>query len=231
MLAYCRVTSTIVTLPREQAVFNSMKHKHTPIIGADFVDAFGIRSTTFELCRMHGGRLQSFAIVWFDNARIVKNPDAAQEIYEQGEDLSFEAYKQEAKDKLRSALSDYFSSFPRGLGKEQESALDEAVDAAFEAVEDGINEAYQPDNAKMRYAKDGLVIETCLDGDFIILKSPFFTYAQFCSPCVPGACNLDSPLEQQDKECRCYCLPADWFDDGKAPYVVYSVDTGNPIEA
>lgn len=31
----------------------------------------------------------------------------------------------------------------------------------------------------------------CLDSDIMILESPFYTYAPFCSPCVPGAGNLD----------------------------------------
>ncbi len=31
----------------------------------------------------------------------------------------------------------------------------------------------------------------CLDSDVMLLKSPYYTYAPFCSPCVPGAGNLD----------------------------------------
>ena len=28
------------------------------------------------------------------------------------------------------------------------------------------------------------------DTDIFVTKSPYFTYAQFCSPCAPGACHL-----------------------------------------
>lgn len=31
----------------------------------------------------------------------------------------------------------------------------------------------------------------CLDSDVMILKAPYYTFAQYCSPCVPGAGNLD----------------------------------------
>lgn len=66
----------------------------------------------------------------------------------------------------------------------------------------------------------------CLDSDIMVLKSPYFTYAQYCSPCVPGAGNLDSPMKSGVK---CYCLGHDWFEDEIAPYPVFSVETGKRI--
>jgi hypothetical protein len=70
------------------------------------------------------------------------------------------------------------------------------------------------------------------DSDIFILKSPYFTYAQFCSPCAPGACYLTSPLETPDPNNKAYCFGHDWFneDGGKAPYPVYSVATGEPVQ-
>jgi hypothetical protein len=55
----------------------------------------------------------------------------------------------------------------------------------------------------------------------MVLKSPYYSLAQFCSPCVPGAGNLESEDEDGVKT---YCLSHDWFEDGKAPYKVYAVD-------
>jgi len=69
------------------------------------------------------------------------------------------------------------------------------------------------------------------DGDIFILKSPYFTYAQFCSPCAPGACHLRNPLDEADENNRCYCFGHDWFEDGKAPYPVYRVDTREQVTA
>lgn len=75
-------------------------------------------------------------------------------------------------------------------------------------------------------------LTSCLDSDIMVIKSPYFTYAQYCSPCVPGACNLESPLDVPHDEHdgnKCYCLGHDWFEEGKAPYTVYSVLDGSVI--
>ena len=71
----------------------------------------------------------------------------------------------------------------------------------------------------------------CLDTDIMILKSPYRTYAQYCSPCVPGAGNLDHPIcpENAEGSCSCYCFGHDWFDDGKAPYRVFRVVDGEEV--
>lgn len=64
-------------------------------------------------------------------------------------------------------------------------------------------------------------------GDIFITKSPFYTNAQFCSPCAPGAGYLMSPCADGPKT---YCFGHDWYDNGKAPYPVYSVETGKLIK-
>lgn len=86
------------------------------------------------------------------------------------------------------------------------------------------------------YEEDGLVLTGCLDSDLMVIKSPYYTYAPFCSPCVPGAGNLDgaptvhefltAPVEQlfAAQWPRVYCLGHDWFDGGQAPYIIFRVD-------
>lgn len=64
------------------------------------------------------------------------------------------------------------------------------------------------------------------DGDIFIISSPYFTLCRFCSPCAPGAGYLMSPDPDGIKT---YCFGHDFFDDGKAPYPVYRVDTGEEI--
>jgi hypothetical protein len=62
-----------------------------------------------------------------------------------------------------------------------------------------------------------------IDSDCVdawILKSPYYTRAQYCSPCAPGAGYLTSPCPDGPKT---YCFNHDWFDGGKAPYPVYHV--------
>jgi hypothetical protein len=85
------------------------------------------------------------------------------------------------------------------------------------------SEAYGDDPIGFEYNQDGYVLTDCLDNDIFVLKSPYYTFTQFCSPCVPGAGNLDTPIPDGVKT---YALGHDWFDDGKAPYPLYSVETG-----
>lgn len=86
-------------------------------------------------------------------------------------------------------------------------------------------------------------LATFQDGsDIIIVKSPFYTYAQYCSPCVPGAGNLCCPCFTRVKDKRSltgyrikglgpktYCFGHDWFYFDAAPYPVFSVATNEEI--
>lgn len=117
-------------------------------------------------------------------------------------------------------------------------------------LEDRFNDAYAMADCGDRdwlYEQDGYKLTNCLTNVVMVLSSPYFTYAQLCSPCVPGACNLDKPMItppdgiyggdgferdwQRLKNNRCYCLGHDWFEDGRAPYPVYSVETGELVTA
>lgn len=74
--------------------------------------------------------------------------------------------------------------------------------------------------------RKGYVAIESLLGIFVEL-SPYYTLARFCSPCAPGAGDLGSPDEDGVKT---YCLGHDWFEDGRAPYPVFSVATGALVE-
>ena len=57
------------------------------------------------------------------------------------------------------------------------------------------------------YIDDGEYQAECgEDGDIFITKSPYFTYAQFCSPCAPGACYLLNELDAPCEDNKCYCF-------------------------
>lgn len=90
------------------------------------------------------------------------------------------------------------------------------------------SEAFSEEPIGFNLEEDGYKAIGCLDSDVMLLASPFYTYAPFCSPCVPGAGNLNDALEPGDKEpgqvgTRTYCFSHDWFEDGKAPYRVFRV--------
>lgn len=78
------------------------------------------------------------------------------------------------------------------------------------------------------YMGEGIAATCGEGGDIFITKSPFYTRAAFCSPCAPGACYLRSPCEDGEKA---YCLGHDWFEEGTAPYPVYSVETDELVPA
>ena len=57
------------------------------------------------------------------------------------------------------------------------------------------------------------------DSDIFILKSPYYTLCDFCSPCAPGAGYLTTP-----GNIMAYCFGHDCFESNKAPYPVYRVN-------
>lgn len=67
------------------------------------------------------------------------------------------------------------------------------------------------------YSEMGIMLE----------KSPYYTFSQFCSPCVPGAGNLDTYVEGGAKT---YCFGHDFFEEGKAPYPVYRVEDSTLVQ-
>lgn len=99
------------------------------------------------------------------------------------------------------------------------------------------------------YEHEGYVCQQSADdSDIMLIKSPYYTYAQFCSPCAPGAgylfnsYKLDIPVDnnltaimyQVNAEKagfpKVYCFGHDWFEGGKAPYPVFDEKTGKLVK-
>ena len=74
--------------------------------------------------------------------------------------------------------------------------------------------------------EDLVAMQSGDDCDVFVMKSKYMTFATHCSPCAPGACSLNAPLERRLWTAlnACYCFGHDWFDGGEAPYPVYSVE-------
>ncbi len=82
-------------------------------------------------------------------------------------------------------------------------------------------DCYGEESIGFHYEDSEYTFIDCLDTDIMVIKSPYYTLAQYCSPCVPGAGNLDNPMADGIKA---YCLGPDWFDGyNPLPYPVYSV--------
>lgn len=136
--------------------------------------------------------------------------DACEDIFfgPHSKDMNFENWKEELKQALRNAMDSFMTTNMR----------ERFVEYAMEW--DWMGDCYSGDEISPRYDDGKYVIERCLDTDLVITKSPYYTHAQFCSPCVPGAGNLDSPCPDGPKT---LCLGHEWFENG-APYPVYRVD-------
>ncbi len=85
-------------------------------------------------------------------------------------------------------------------------------------IDDGEEYGDEPDS--LSYEGDGIEAFVTSGNEVFVIKSPYYTHSQFCSPCVPGAGNLDVPCDEGP---RTYCFPADWFYDNEAPYDYFEV--------
>ena len=108
------------------------------------------------------------------------------------------------------------------------------LDKDFDAPDDcprcgsevGEDEQWADEPVGWELIADGYLGELDSQGDLFITKSPYYTHAQYCSPCAPGAGHLENPCPSGPKT---YCLGHEWFEDG-TPYPVYSVETGKIVE-
>jgi len=144
---------------------------------------------------------------------------AMDDVYNQGDDLGYQSFIDEVKSDLERAISRVIDD----VGGRINGDLD--VDGFMEDVDFDNYESEGPWSYDQH--EGGLVVQTTSNNDLFVFKSPYYTKAQFCSPCVPGAGNLDSPCEDGPKT---YCLGTDWFDDDRpCPYPVYRVDNDECI--
>ncbi len=148
------------------------------------------------------------------------NPEALQDVYDKGDNLTYKGFVQDVKANLESALKDYFSNFHSQAGT---SDLEDAVAACYDAIEDSLNDNYQAEDEQYLYEHEGYKISNspslcCL---FVEL-SPYYTYTNGCSPCNPNAGDLDST--SGNALLKTYCLGPEWFEDeNRPPYKVYRV--------
>ena len=76
------------------------------------------------------------------------------------------------------------------------------------------------------YSGDGYEASCGEDGDIFITKSRYYTLCGFCSPCAPGAGYLTDA-----GDIKAYCFNHDWFEEKKAPYVVYRVKDNSIVDS
>lgn len=84
-------------------------------------------------------------------------------------------------------------------------------------------DCYGDEEVGFHYDKEGYVLVDCLDTNVMVIRSPYFTFAPYCSPCVPGAGDLDNSVYNPNDGVKTYCLGPEWFEDGVAPYLIFKV--------
>src|SRR6187402_1270137 len=74
------------------------------------------------------------------------------------------------------------------------------------------DEAFGDEPISHNYEHDGYVATCDSDRDIFVIKSPYYTYAPFCSPCAPGAGYLASASEHDETTgVKTYCFDKSWF--------------------
>lgn len=188
--------------------------------------------------------------------------DVMSDIWSEARDLSYEAATTEAKKRLLACLEDDDEESQRAafsavlkewfLSRKENQIIDDLIDLKqeygegaaeelWDVVEQHFNDSYSNDEKNWLWEKDGYELSNCLQSDVFVSKSPYFTFAQYCSPCVPGAGNLDHPvsllhdnvtkewLEEMSGMPSTFCLGHDFFENEEAPYPVFSVATGKRV--
>jgi hypothetical protein len=99
-----------------------------------------------------------------------------------------------------------------------EPELDEDGETIEDEFCESIGQVLKTDEYEAHDAFD----QSCL----FITKSPYYTLTDFCSPCAPGAGDLNSP---NNDGVETLCFGHDMFEN-MAPYPVYSVATRKIVE-
>ncbi len=104
--------------------------------------------------------------------------------------------------------------------------------AIKDILESEFNNSYEnPGSPDFLYESEGYKIINCLDNyNFMILKSPYYTFAPECSPCVPCAGDLDSIFEDREYTKKTYCLGKDFYNEDEEPkFKIYKVSDDKEV--
>ncbi len=115
-------------------------------------------------------------------------------IFQDGEDLHYQAARTDLIEQIELAVRDWY-------GPDLDSAILDLADACLEN--------YESDGDDPRYLEtEGIIVQTSELGVWVF-ESPLSRMAPVCSPCVPGAGDLDA--EDGNTQVLTYTLPLDWL--------------------
>ena len=150
---------------------------------------------------------------------------ALDDIYTNGTDPHYENAKNELMDDIKALCDNHGINFDR---VNTDSFIDEFNDH-FESCGDG----------QMDYSDSEYTLHVSGDNfGIFVMKSPYYTYCRGCSPCAPGAGDLDNPSDVTLEDDGSYesmgdptlCLGPEWFnEDNPIPYQVFRVDNDQEV--
>ena len=152
------------------------------------------------------------------------NGDVLNDIYANGNDSHYENGKEELIDDLKAFCENHDIRFDR---INTDSFIDEFSDS-YQGNDDGQCD-YSDNDYELHVSGDGFGI--------FVMKSPYYTYCRKCSPCAPGAGDLNTPVDivgleiESNRGQKAYCLDKSFFDDeyAKIPYRVFRVDNDQEV--
>ncbi len=105
------------------------------------------------------------------------------------------------------------------------------------SFDDVSEELRDVDPSDYAYEEEGYIAHGDDAGDIFIMKSPYYTRGNYCSPCAPGAVDLSSQSIEDGinlSDDIGYCFGADWFDEtvDPCPYKdwIYSTVTNKKLK-
>ena len=104
------------------------------------------------------------------------------------------------------------------------------------------SDIYENSDGQMDYSDSEYDLHVSGDNfGIFVMRSPYYTYCRNCSPCAPGAGDLNASFDSDEHEItegyhRALCLGPEWFDKGddqyarKIPYRVFRVDNDMEVK-
>jgi hypothetical protein len=144
-------------------------------------------------------------------------------------DPHYEAGKQEIIDDLKQFCEDHYLNF-------EDIDPDQFIDQFSDRYE----------NSDGQYDYEDIDYTLHISGDnfgIFVIRSPYYTFTRQCSPCAPGAGDLNTPAKIDKRftdrsdpgftnGVQTYCLPVEFFDEyAKIPYRYYRVDNDKEVIA
>jgi len=104
---------------------------------------------------------------------------------------------------------------------------DDLKEQIKDMILDEMSERYENPDGQMDYSDNEYSLHVSGDNfGIFVMKSPYYTFCRGCSPCAPGAGDLNNPIDPvnlnlstlEHISAKTLCLGPEWFDREKDQY-------------